>query len=53
MAQSRDGGNPFAEPSELDNPFQVTCASRPLLGGQVDSSRFCRVGLTCIPICDI
>lgn len=22
MAQSRDGGNPFAEPSELDNPFQ-------------------------------
>ena len=26
MAQSRDGGNPFAEPGELDNPFQVTCA---------------------------
>ncbi|XP_014445201.1 secretory carrier-associated membrane protein 3 isoform X1 [Tupaia chinensis] len=22
MAQSRDGGNPFAEPGELDNPFQ-------------------------------
>ncbi|XP_008577991.1 PREDICTED: secretory carrier-associated membrane protein 3 isoform X2 [Galeopterus variegatus] len=22
MAQSRDGGNPFSEPGELDNPFQ-------------------------------
>ncbi|XP_014692525.1 secretory carrier-associated membrane protein 3 [Equus asinus] len=22
MAQSRDGGNPFADPGELDNPFQ-------------------------------
>lgn len=28
MAQNRDGGNPFAEPGELDNPFQVTCAGR-------------------------
>lgn len=26
MAQSRDGGNPFAESGELDNPFQVICA---------------------------
>lgn len=26
MAHNRDGGNPFAEPGELDNPFQVTCA---------------------------
>lgn len=26
MAHNRDGGNPFAESGELDNPFQVTCA---------------------------
>lgn len=26
MAHNRDGGNPFSEPGELDNPFQVTCA---------------------------
>lgn len=30
MAQSRDGENPFPDPGELDNPFQVTCAG--LLG---------------------
>uniref|UniRef100_A0AAQ5BHL8 Secretory carrier membrane protein 3 n=1 Tax=Homo sapiens TaxID=9606 RepID=A0AAQ5BHL8_HUMAN len=29
MAQSRDGGNPFAEPSELDNPFQPPPAYEP------------------------
>lgn len=52
MAQNRDGGNPFAEPGELDNPFQVTCGSLPL-GIWVDSSRFWTLGLTCIPIRDI
>lgn len=26
MAQNRDGGNPFPDSEELDNPFQVTCA---------------------------
>lgn len=38
MAQSRDGGNPFAGPGELDNPFQVTRG--PSLASSVDSSRF-------------
>lgn len=42
MAQSRDGGNPFPDPGELDNPFQVTSAG---LLWPVYYSQVCGVGL--------
>lgn len=42
MAQNRDGGNPFPDSGELDNPFQVICAG---LLWPVYHAQFCGVGL--------
>lgn len=42
MAQNRDGGNPFPDSGELDNPFQVICAG---LLWPVCYSQFCGVGM--------